>query len=1134
MPSPVASSSGSTADFASQPLYQVKLLAALRSGDPALIHPFLNEISRDRSKSADSTVQLGAAALHLAIRCASYDTIQLLLQHRSISPNAIHPAESKCTALHLAASLGRADVVALLLDQEEIDDTARDAKGLTAKAVARTKEIRDIIQDSQSLFRASFISLLRTYILSPRTAPPPPSLLTHLASPRASLLDLSYVDDASGTTLLHEAARRKDLRLVELAVRAGADVFVRDRRGRPVADAAGKDDRVKVFLRQFTNQDKTLMETPLSGEPPVLKGYLNKYANLARGFNTRWFVLKDGVLSYYRHQDDENLACRGSISMKSVVLKTSSAGEKLRFEVQSTPHHRPGAHHHLGPQPPSNSGIQKWYMKANHPAEAARWTHAIKKSIEWYRTRAGGELDVYQDHVNSGGSVSDVSSFRTRSKSTHRARRGSMASSGENDTSDPAETGVSSRERTDPEDTRSLAPSSTSGSARSPPHTDTIDLQGNTAMAQLELTSRLLTAVTSPTSDSQRSNDVEKALNESLPQLQELVSEYIRMAKEREEWYKEKLEKERDRTSIWEESLSVVVREGEALERELRKRGRAKPKRRSMLNISDSGTQTIRQRPTRDLPPLPIVSTPEVSTPTASWPHELVDQQPRAPDRPRLDATTFFPVSDDAQPPRSPDTDEVDTDEEDEFFDAIEFNHLPNLTVSEPLKSPVSPVSLRALPEKSNPFQGYACLRDRLPIESDDRPSTSLWQVLKGSIGKDLTKISFPVYFNEPTSMLQRMAEDMEFSECLDAAVAERDPHRRIAYVAAFAMSNYSSTIGRIAKPFNPMLGETFEYVRLDKMYRYYSEQVSHHPPISACWAEAPNWRYFGEVDAQNKFMGKSFEIRPTGVAHAELKIPHDMMADDGDEQYEHYTWKKVTTNVSGFILGSTTIDHYGEMTVTNHRTQDTCVLTFKPRGWRGKDAFEIRGHVFDASGCVTYDIAGRWNSQLVARKAEDGRSALLPDINVGGPASPSTAEYILLWRNTEKPKAPFNLTPFAVTLNDCPAQTLKPYLPFTDCRLRPDQRAFELGRYDRANELKSMQEDFQRATRRRREEGEIPEHRPRWFEAKTDRDTGERVWSPLRSGERIQYWDEREKAFFSPGKENWPGVERIFIDEAP
>lgn len=47
----------------------------------------------------------------------------------------------------------------------------------------------------------------------------------------------------------------------------------------------------------------------------------------------------------------------------------------------------------------------------------------------------------------------------------------------------------------------------------------------------------------------------------------------------------------------------------------------------------------------------------------------------------------------------------------------------------------------------------------------------------------------------------------------VDAACAEADPHRRIAFIAAFAMSNYSSTIGRIAKPFNPML------VRIPRFY---------------------------------------------------------------------------------------------------------------------------------------------------------------------------------------------------------------------------------------------------------------------------------------------------------------------------
>jgi oxysterol-binding protein 1 len=78
------------------------------------------------------------------------------------------------------------------------------------------------------------------------------------------------------------------------------------------------------------------------------------------------------------------------------------------------------------------------------------------------------------------------------------------------------------------------------------------------------------------------------------------------------------------------------------------------------------------------------------------------------------------------------------------------------------------------------------------------------------------------------------------------------------------------------------------------------------------------------KVDAQNKFMGKSFEIRPTGVAHAELLIPEDLGTGYPNatgkfgkgKVIEHYSWKKVTTNVSGFILGSPTIDHYGEMTV--------------------------------------------------------------------------------------------------------------------------------------------------------------------------------------------------------------------------
>jgi hypothetical protein len=115
-------------------------------------------------------------------------------------------------------------------------------------------------------------------------------------------------------------------------------------------------------------------------------------------------------------------------------------------------------------------------------------------------------------------------------------------------------------------------------------------------------------------------------------------------------------------------------------------------------------------------------------------------------------------------------------------------------------------------------------------------------------IGKDMTKMTLPVSFNEPTSLLQRVAEDMEYADLLGIAAERTDSMERLLYVAAYAISEYASTIGRVAKPFNPLLGETFEYVRPDKGYRFYVEQVSHHPPVGAAWAESAKWDYYVRI----------------------------------------------------------------------------------------------------------------------------------------------------------------------------------------------------------------------------------------------------------------------------------------------
>lgn len=48
----------------------------------------------------------------------------------------------------------------------------------------------------------------------------------------------------------------------------------------------------------------------------------------------------------------------------------------------------------------------------------------------------------------------------------------------------------------------------------------------------------------------------------------------------------------------------------------------------------------------------------------------------------------------------------------------------------------------------------------------------------------------------------------------------------RILNVAAFAVSGYASTEGRSCKPFNPLLGETYEADFPDKGLKFFSEKV--------------------------------------------------------------------------------------------------------------------------------------------------------------------------------------------------------------------------------------------------------------------------------------------------------------------
>lgn len=71
----------------------------------------------------------------------------------------------------------------------------------------------------------------------------------------------------------------------------------------------------------------------------------------------------------------------------------------------------------------------------------------------------------------------------------------------------------------------------------------------------------------------------------------------------------------------------------------------------------------------------------------------------------------------------------------------------------------------------------------------------NIWSVLKNCIGKELSKITMPVVFNEPLSFLQRMAEYMEYSHLLRLAAQQQDPIARMQYVIGTNLNNRTARL---------------------------------------------------------------------------------------------------------------------------------------------------------------------------------------------------------------------------------------------------------------------------------------------------------------------------------------------------
>jgi len=798
-------------------------------------------------------------------------------------------------------------------------------------------------------------------------------------------------------------------------------------------------------------------EKPPPPEAPETKGWLYKWTNYIKGYQKRWFVLSNGLLSYYRNQAEMAHTCRGTISLHGAIIHTETYS--CNFVVSN------------------GGGTQTFHLRASSEKERQTWVTALEmakaKAIQMMESDDEEEGTSEHEFPVEIGKQELITAIRTMAskleilqtcndlivKHGHALQKsvGDLEAAG-------AEVGQNSRQNSGDSHVSATAPKLGILNERATLFKITSNAMINASHEYLELTQtqgrkwqRLL------------GHEREQRLR-----LEEMVEQLARQLSH--------LEAQVRGSSVGGSSNQLIPG------------ARVSSNTKGSVSspaVPPAGGEDIRRNSTDNK---------ILSASTSDDDDDFQD----AVDEPELEFQVRVPrghirsVSMDSKfSNKSENNNKPDMDEDEFSSDQEDPNTIINV-IQMKTKDEVDGKSLSSGPTTPVHRKSSKTRRSRIPDKPDI--SFSLWSIMKNCIGKDLSKIPVPVNFSEPISFLQRLNEDFEYSEILDKAAACSDNYEEMAYVSAFTVSSYATSAIRTGKPFNPLLGETYECDRRDDLgWKCVAEQVMHHPPMVAQYCQGnAGWKCWQEFTMRSKFKGKYLEIEPIGITHLEFS-----------KSGNHYTWRKVKTIVHNIVIGKLWIDNCGEMELINHTTNDKCYMKFEPYSYFGGTPKKVTGTINSTSGKVEWVLNGTWDTKMEGSK-------VIGESSKGGKQSLEIGVTKTLWkRNPIAPEADkyYMFTKFACELNE----TEDGVAP-TDSRLRPDQRLMENGKWEEANSEKVRLEEKQRAVRRKRElekelaqqEGrEFKEYEPLWFKRVEDVQAGGGKVIHAYSG---NYWESKDK----------------------
>ncbi|KAF9201593.1 hypothetical protein BGZ49_008171 [Haplosporangium sp. Z 27] len=241
----------------------------------------------------------------------------------------------------------------------------------------------------------------------------------------------------------------------------------------------------------------------------------------------------------------------------------------------------------------------------------------------------------------------------------------------------------------------------------------------------------------------------------------------------------------------------------------------------------------------------------------------------------------------------------------------------------------------------------------------------------------DLHRVTLPTFVLEPRSMLERITDFMSHPEQIIKVYQIEDPIERFIAVTRYYLSGWHIKPKGVKKPYNPILGEIFraQWQFADGTQSFYvSEQVSHHPPISAFYYASPenNLTIVGDLKPKSRFLGNSAATLMQG----ETKISFANLPG------EDYFITMPNIYARGIILGTMLLELGDSAYVRCPKHDLVCHIEFKVKGFFTGTYNAIHGKIKrESTGEHLYDISGKWSDEIYIKKHHTKDKEVLFDV---------------------------------------------------------------------------------------------------------------------------------------------------------